>query len=436
MVDNQNKDDKNVYEHAFEKVPKHKRKGLLSLMVVLTGYPLTLLNFVYGGQVGVGLSLTEAIIVLVVGNAFLLGVVILTGIISHKTGLSTAFLSNRAFGKVGSHIFSLLLAGSAITFVALNGDIFARMITNTFQMWPLPVSITAAIVICVWLFSAAIGFKGLFIISSLGVPAALFLSAYGVYAAGVETNGFEGVISYAPSAPMTFSAATAAIVGGFIFGSTLTPDVLRFSKRKSHVVITGFTAFFLGCFCLQFGGALIAISTGEGDFTVAMGALGLGLVAFVASLFAVWTTQDNNIYGASLAMQNIIKDTKFAGKIKHKHIVIGLGVIAASLAIGGIYEYVLPIIQSLSLLIPPVVGMIIAEEFFIKRPKTHLKLNKTAMVVWAIAAITSYISLMLDFFVPPVIGILTAMFIYVLVEKISAKKIPSPAIVDYQDNIQ
>lgn len=424
MAKNENK--KNVYEHAFEKVPENKRKSLISLMIVLTGYPLTLLNFVYGGQVGVGLFLTDAIIVLVVGNAILLSVVILTGIIAYKTGLSTAFLSNRAFGKSGSHIFSLLLAGSAITFVALNGDIFARMINNTFDFWPLPVSITAVIVIFIWLFSAAIGFKGLFIISSLGVPAALFLSAYGVYAAGVETNGFEGLLSYVPSAPMTFSAATAAIVGGFIFGSSITPDVLRYAKRKRHVVITGFTAFFLGCFCLQFGGALIAITTGEGDFTIAMGALGLGLVAFFASLFAVWTTQDNNIYGASLAMQNIIKDTKFVGKVKHKHIVIGLGVIAAILAAGGIYEYVLPIIQSLSLLIPPVVGMIIAEEFFVKRPKSHLKLNKTAIIAWATAAVASYISLSVDFFIPPVIGILTAIILYTFIEKLSTKTIDPP----------
>lgn len=431
---NENKEEKNVYEHAFERVPNHKRKSLISLMIVLTGFPLTLLNFVYGGQVGVGLTLTQAIIVLLVGNAILLSVVILTGIIAYKTGLSTAFLSNRAFGKVGSHIFSLLLAGSAVTFVALNGDIFARMIKGTFQSWPIPVSITAAIVIFVWLFSAAIGYKGLFIISSLGVPAALFLCGYGVYAAAVETNGFEGLTSYIPSAPMSFSAATAAIVGGFIFGSSITPDVLRYAKRKKHVVIAGFTAFFLGCFCLQLGGAVVAITTGEGDFTVAMGSLGLGFVAFIASLFAVWTTQDNNIYSASLATQNIVKDTKLYGKVKHRHIVIGLGIIAALLAAGGIYEYVLPIIQSLSLLIPPVVGMIIAEEFFVKKPKSNFKMNKTAMIAWIVASIASYISLSMNFFVPPAIGILIAVILYTSMEKLRSKELKE-AVEEIQGNI-
>lgn len=412
-----------VYEYAFEEVPQKKRKGLISLIVVLTGYPLTLLNFVYGGQVGVGLSLSKAILVLLVGNAFLLTVVILTGIIAFKTGLSTAFLSKRAFGKSGSHIFSLLLAGSAVTFVAMNGDIFARMIKSTFASWPIPVSVTAVIVILVWVISAMNGYKGLFVISSLGVPAAFFFCMYGVYAAGVSTNWFEGVTSYVPENPMTFSAATAAIVGSFIFGSTITPDVLRYAKSKLHVVITGFIAFFIGCFCLQLAGAFVAISTGEGDFTIAMASLGLGLVAFIAAIFAVWTTQDNNIYGASLAIQNIIKDTKYYGKIKHSHIASTVAILAAILAFGGIYTHVLPIIQFLSLLVPPVPAIIISEEFFVKNSKSNILANKSAILSWFFGGLASYICLKANFFVPPIIGILTAGILYILFEKIKNKKI-------------
>lgn len=411
-----------VYEYAFEKVPDNKRKGLLSLIIVLTGFPLTLLNFVYGGQVGVGLPLSKAIAVLVVGNMFLLLVVILTGIIAFKTGLSTAFLSKRAFGKGGSHLFSLLLAGSAVTFVAMNGDIFARMIKGTFPSWPIPVSITAVVVILVWVISAMNGYKGLFVISSLGVPAALFFCMYGVYAAGRSTNWFEGVTSYVPAEPMSFSAATAAIIGSFIFGSTITPDVLRYAKSKWHVIITGFTAFFIGCFCLQLAGAFVAISTGEGDFTIAMVSLGLGLVSFIAAIFAVWTTQDNNIYGASLAIQNILKDTKLYGKVKHSHIASGVAILAAIFAFSGIYSHVLPIIQFLSLLVPPVPAIIIAEEFFVKQSKSNVFANKTAILSWFLGGIASYICLKFHFFVPPVVGILTAGCIYILLEKSKKSK--------------
>lgn len=422
MKNETNQPDSNVvndaaYEYAFDKVPRHKRKKLLSLMVVLAGYPIALSNFVIGGTVGVGLSFWNAVITLLVGNALLISIVILTGILAYRTGLSTAFLSKRAFGKSGSYIFSFLLGLSAITWISLNGDIFSRLIDSTFTWWPIPVSLTAVIVIFMWLISAVNGYKGLQLISFLGVPAALILSAYGVFKIGESADGFEGVFNYIPAAPITFSTATAAVVGGWIFGATITPDVCRYAKSKSHVVIAGIFAFIVGCFSFQMAGALIAISTGIGEFTDAMVAMGMGLVAFFTAVFALWTTQDNNIYGASLALQNVIKDTKYYGKIKHKHIAIMIATMAAIFAAAGIYNHIMPIIQFLALLIPPVPGIIIVEEFFIKRPKPNLLVNKSAFVAWAIGGIASFIALQTNFFVPPIIGIVTAGLTYLILEK-------------------
>jgi cytosine permease len=230
-----------AYEYAFEKVPAHKRKRLLSLTVVLAGYPIALSNFVIGGAVGVGLSFSKTILALLVGNAMLIAVVILTGILSYKTGLSTTFLSRRAFGKSGSYIFSFLIVVSAITWVSLNGDIFSRLIDSTFQWWPIPIPITAVVVIFIWMLSAVKGYKGLAFISWIGVPAAIVLAAYGVYAVGVSTNGFNGVLSYVPDSPITFTAATASIVGGWIFGATITPDVCHtrcVPLRKKEITCT------------------------------------------------------------------------------------------------------------------------------------------------------------------------------------------------------
>src|SRR5699024_4668184 len=121
-------------------------KNLLSLMIVLAGYPIALSNFVVGGAVGVGLSFSNAILALLFGNLLLISLVILTGLIAFKTGLSTAFLSKRAFGKVGSYLFSIMLALSAVTWVSLNGDIFSRLVKSTFEWWFIPVPVTAVIV--------------------------------------------------------------------------------------------------------------------------------------------------------------------------------------------------------------------------------------------------------------------------------------------------
>ncbi len=411
-----------VYENAFSAVPEAKKKSLISLIFVLAGYPIALSNFVIGGKVGAGLTFSKAALALLVGNGVLMSIVLLTGILAYKTGMSTAFMSRRAFGKSGSNIFSILLAVSAVTWISINGDVFARLIVGTFSFWKISVPITAIIVIALWTQSAVRGYKGLEFISFLGVPAALIMSGAGIIAVARATNNFAELATYVPENPMTFTAATAAIVGGWVFGAVITPDVLRFAKKMSHVYIAGGIAFAIGCFGLQFAGAAVSIATGYGDFTQAMSALGLAGVAFVAAVFCLWTTQDNNMYAASLAVQNVIEGTKKKGKITHKQIVIVIAVVACTCAAMGIYSMILPIVKFLSLLIPPVPGLIAAEEFFVKSSKENINVNGVAIVSWLIAGVASYFSLKYNFFITPVIGLLTSAIVYIVLSKLNTNK--------------
>jgi len=418
---NSNDSGNDVYENAFDAVPEDKKKSLISLIFVLAGYPIALSNFVIGGNVGAGLTFSKAALALLVGNGVLMAIVLLTGVLAYKTGMSTAFMSRRAFGKSGSNIFSILLALSAVTWISINGDVFARLIVETFSFWKIGVPITAIIVILLWTQSAIRGYKGLEFISFLGVPAALIMSGAGVIAVAKATNNFAELANYVPETPMTFTAATAAIVGGWVFGAVITPDVLRFAKKMSHVFIAGGIAFAIGCFGLQFAGAAVSIATGYADFTMAMSALGLSGVAFVAAIFCLWTTQDNNMYAASLAVQNVIEGTKKKGKVTHKQIVICMAVIACVLAAMGIYAKILPIVKFLSLLIPPVPGLIAAEEFFVKNSKENVGLNSVAIIAWLIAGVASYLSLKYNFFITPVIGLLTSTIAYTLLSKLTNK---------------
>lgn len=410
-----------VYENAFSSVPESKRKALLSLTAVLAGYPIALSNFVIGGAVGVGMTFNKALLSLAVGNGILIAIVIITGLMAYETGLSTAFLSRRAFGKNGSSVFSLLLVISSMTWISLNADIFARLIKTTFPWWPIGIPITAVIVILIWMQSAIRGYNGLQFISFIGVPAALIMSLAGVVAAFNVTNGFSVITTYTPENPLSFTAATASIVGGWVFGATITPDVCRFAKSKRDVIIASLVAFIVGCFGLQLAGALVALATGEGDFVLAMAKLGLAGVAFVAAIFCLWTTQDNNIYGASLAMQNILKETPAKGKVSHKQIALVISIISAIFAAWGIYKHILPIIQFLSVLIPPVPGLLTAEYYFIKNSKENITTNWIAIVAWILGGVAGYISLKANFFIPPVIGMVIAFSFYIILSKLFDK---------------
>lgn len=271
--------------------------------------------------------------------------------------------------------------------------------------------------IALWTLSAIRGYDGLEFISYVGVPAALIMSVAGVIAVARTPEGFNAVFDYIPVAEMSFSAGTASVIGGWIFGATISPDVCRFAKEKSHVYIAGTVAFVVGCLGLQVAGALVAIATGHADFTVAMASLGLSLIAFLAAIFCLWTTQDNNIYGASLALQNVFEKTKLKGKVKHSYIALGIAIFAAFLAASGIFNYILPIISFLSILIPPVPGLIIAQEYFVEKSHSKMNVNSTALIAWLVAGIASYASLQANWFVPPIVGIVTSMLIYTILSK-------------------
>ena len=77
------------------------------------------------------------------------------------------------------------------------------------------------------------------------------MSIWGIVAVYNESNGFLGLADYIPEAPITFTAATAAIVGGWVFGASSIPDVCRYARSIKDVVIAGFGAFLIGCFGLQ-----------------------------------------------------------------------------------------------------------------------------------------------------------------------------------------
>jgi len=419
MEDKKIQDSTNAaYEFAFESVPQDKRKGGLSLFVVLAGYPIALSNFVTGSAIGFRMTFPQAMVALLAADAFLIFVAVITGLISYETGLSTSFLSRTAFGKKGSSIFSILLALSAINWIGINGNTFAGMIKINFPGWPIPVSITGVIAIFLWAQSAIRGYKGLEFISFIGVPAAIVLSIASFIGVGIKGGGYAEAFNYIPSNSMTFTAASASVIGSWVFGCIITPDICRYAKSRGTVFISGISAFFVGLFCLQFIGVLVAMATKNGNFSAATSALGLGYLVFACTVFCLWTTQDNNIYGASLALQNVFNETRLKGKVKHSYIAISIATLAAIFAFFGALSYLLPIISFLSVLLAPVPALIVAERYFVKNSKINININPIALISWIIGGVIGKVCLQMNFFVSPVIAFFGTVIVYTILSKL------------------
>ena len=82
-------------------------------------------------------------------------------------------------------------------------------------------------------------------------------------------------------------------------------------------------------------GCVTAMATGSGDLPEAMVAAGMSIPALMILIAAQWTTNDNNLYSASLALSNLIK-------IKKSKIVLYGGFTASILGAVGIVGYFIP----------------------------------------------------------------------------------------------
>ena len=417
--------DQQTYEFAFEPVPKDKRKSTFSLFMVLAGYPITVSNFVTGTAIGYRMTFFDALVAIVAADAFLILIAIGTGIVSYKTGLSTSFLSRSAFGKKGSAIFSLLLALSAVNWIGINGNTFASMVVENWHWWPIPMAVTSALIILVWSISATHGYKGLEFISWIGVPTTVFMALACFVIVGIQYDGYGAVASYVPDSNnvMSFTEASASIVGSWVFGCLISPDVCRFARSKGSVAIAGIGAFSLGLFCLQVIGIVIGQVAHNGDFTVATAAIGLGPLVLACTLVSLCTTQDNSIYGASLAMQNVLSETRFRGKVKHKYIAFGVALLSAIFAACGALSYLLPIISFLSVLMAPIPALILAEHYFVKRSKSGIGTNPVALVSWLLGGVCGQVCLELNFFVSPVVAFAFTMVVYTVLSRMFDGKV-------------
>ena len=191
----------------------------------------------------------------------------------------------------------------------------------------------------------------------------------------------------------------------------------RYAKDKTHVAIGAPIAVAVGPFGLEVLGIMTAQATGENDFVPATAALGLGVLVFICAIFCVWTTQDNNIYSAGLALQNVMKDTRLEGKVKHAWLAVLIAAAAAIFAAVGAAKFLLPVVQTLSVLLPPIPGMMIAEQYFVKKSKEKKNINWVAMLAWIIGTAVGYAALRYNFLVPAMVSMVMTFIAYIVFSK-------------------
>jgi len=351
-------------DYALKPVPENERKGWLSTFIVWVCYNVVIGDMATGIALGANLDFRTALLALTIGDIILLFVMSFTAYVGAKTGLGSMPLFRLTTGKFGTYIASFIIAFTSVGWFAVQLGFFGQ-IWN--QFLPLSVPVLAGIGGLLMMTTAIIGFKGLEIISKISVIP-LFIFIFGGFIVALRQVGIDTLVTYAPQGTQIGSLAVgiSTVFGSWAVGSALMPDVSRYAKADfKRIILVWGAALFIGHYILPISGIAFALIKGTWDFGeislfIGKAALGSGLVGALIISLAQWTTNDNNLYSASLALTNILEKDKWK-------VSLGLGIIGTIAGYSGAVNYFVNFMTLLGTVVPPMAALLISDYLLLPR---------------------------------------------------------------------
>ena len=394
-------------EHSLSAVDQGSRQGFWAVIVVMLGFTFFSPSMTAGGNLGIGLNMTNFFVAMILGNAFLGAY---TGVLAHigqSTGLTLDLLARYSFGIKGSYLPSALISFTQIGWFGVGVAMFALPVGIL-----LKINTTILIIITGVLMTATAyyGIKALAVLGSIAVPLIAALGMYSVNYGINEVNGFENVFAETLSAPITIAVALSIVIGSFISGGTSTPNFTRFSKTSKIAIWATVIAFFIGNSIMFVFGAVGGAVTGNADIFDILISQGLMLPAILVLGLNIWTTNNNALYTAGLGLANITK-------IQSKPMVLVGGAIGTGAALW-LYNNFVAYLSLLGGMIPPVGIVVMIHYFMNKKQYTDENFKHVDVNVGAIIAVISgaLAGIFVKWGVPPVNSLVVAALVYSIYE--------------------
>lgn len=413
-------------DYPTEPVPREAKKSWWSIGIVWIGVYICIPCIIEGLLLIGGLPLWEAVIADILGISLFLFFMLFQSNIGAQTGLSTYVAARETFGFAGSHIVSIIAAVGSLGWFAIQSRAFGESLVALFGLGN--IAIISLIGGFSMMLTAIFGYRG---IEALSYPTVVYIFIVMIYmaikSAVFSPLSFSEAVSRTPLAePMNFTSAVSMVVGGMAVGVAVSLDVGRFAKSFRDLgkalyflvlpvgMIQPVASIFIGMYMN---------STELGEAMVMAG----GFLGFLLVLLGAWTSNDNNLYGASLAVAELLP------KVKRWKIALFLG-IAASIVSAminlGQYANIMYVFNALCI---PVTGVMCADFYLL--PKFGIKKEKKKLCGVAIAAIFiggaseilfDFNIVMGTFVPPPIIAIVLAGAVYIFamltIDKIKLNK--------------
>lgn len=408
-------------DYPQQEVPRHARRGFWSLLIVLVGFAFFTPTMLAGAQLTQSFAFGELAVIMAIGSLVLGLYVAMLALIGAKTGLTTVLLARFTLGRYGAKWASILLGGTQVCWYAVTAVFLSELVVQGtgLESWTTPVVVVVSSVLTG--VTAYYGYRGLELLSGVSVPLLLILCLWVLIQALREVGGWSGFTEWNPEGQGTVAWATAItiVVGTFVSGGTQAPNWSRFARVPWQAFVAAICAFLLCNGMMLLFGAVGAIAFQVGDFVAVLLQLNLVVAAMTLLIFNIWTTQENTAYAFGIA------GAEFFNRPRKRPFIIGGVAVAIVLALTGIYEALPHYLVMLGILIPPLGGAIIGDQFFVWRGRLP-HISETAFLGFRWSGIAAYIAGLLAAFVseqasfglPPIQGILVAIIAVPIAQRV------------------
>lgn len=442
--------------------------SLADYFILWAGMTINVVAFSLGAQYyngGDGLSAWTLVFVILIGYGIVTALTTLLGDIGTLYGVPFAVYARAPFGYKGSYISGLLRAVPALYWFGFQTWVGASalnyMTETLFGFGNLTLMILAFAVFQV--VNAMYGLKAMAKFDWIAIPALAVLFVAIAVAIGNKYNvTIPDIMATTGAGNMSVVYAISGIAGGWITMALNGPDLARqirhvpdyekkglLARNKRAMVGQLFGLMVIGVICMLIGMAA-GITTGQWDLNAICVELfnsKLGLVlALIAVVFAQWSTNTaGNLMPPSYVLISIFPKLNF----KKASIICGvIAIVIQPWKIQNSGTFLVDIQNYISILLGPVMGILLADYFFIRKCKLNVQdlytvggqyqytngFNMSAVIALIAGFALSFISSTYAFF----IGLIAAPIVYVILMKsVTLKKHDQKLgeVINYDENI-
>ena len=389
-------------DFPLSEAPRSARKGLLSISMVLFSFTFFTGTMFAGGKLGMAFNFVDMLWIAAIGNTLLALYAAALALIASRSGLNTVLMGRFCFGEAGSRLSDFLLGFAELGWYAWGTATVAIVLVKMLGLaegFTLPLMVFFGMGFSI---TAIIGYKGLDVLSRVSVPLMFVLLIVSMYIATQHVGGFSGLAAVIPEQTMTVSAAITMVFGTFASGATQATNWTRLSRSGRIAVTASVVSFLLGNGLMIVAGAWCAMVYQQADIVEVMMLQGLSFAAVVMLCLNLWTIQGPTIYNVAAATCHLVRSER------RRTMTLLAAAVGVLLAMGGMYEMLIPFLVLLGSVIPPIGGVIMADFWFRHRGKYPAlasvqlpRYNLAGLTAYAVGALLAYLSP----WIAPLVGI-------------------------------